>query len=175
MKKLFLILFIILIIILLFFGIKLYIDMYNTGQSTTLTGVDKETITDYIISLYEPYKETNENIKTFVSIQNLKIEINENKVIFYAWILTENYCEKNEKIEIVTSFSAPYKFTLDNAEIVKCEYISDGDYSIFPEDVKEQFSSIDIMDLKSEIKKQVITYYHKDSNFGINNIINDIK
>ena len=175
MKKLFLILFTILLIILFIFGIKLYIDMYNTGRSVTLIGVDKGKITDYIISLYEPYKGTNENFKTFVAIKDIKIKIKENEVVFYTWILTESYCEKNGKIELVTSSSMPYKFTLNNAEIVKCEYSSFDDYSIFPEDVKEQFSNIDNIELKSEIKRQIIIYYHKNYNLDINNIINDIE
>ena len=173
-KKIIIILIAIVISIILF----IFWNIYTAIPSARLT-VNYNKIEDYIISLSGSYKDKGENFKTFVAIKDLKTEIKKDKVIYYAWILSESYCEKNGKVEIVTGSSMPYKFTLVDTDIIKCEYSSFGDYSIFPKDVRKQFSLVDgtgILD--EEIDKQVKVYYEdkytEDYDVKVNNITNTI-
>lgn len=174
---------IIITLVLVLIAIILFVvwNMYSAIPNAVLT-VNYNKIEDYIISLSDGYKENKENFKTFVAIKDLKTEVKKDKVIYYAWILSESYCEKNGEVEIVTGTSMPYKFTLVDTDIIKCEYSYFGDYSIFPKDVRNQFSLVDgtgILD--KEIDEQVKQYYQDkyiEDNLievnGINDITNTI-
>jgi len=173
LKKIILILIAIIISLILF----IFCNMYTAIPSARLT-VDYKKIENYIISLSDGYKNNKENFKTFVALKSLKTEIKRDKVIYYAWILSESYCEKDGKVEIVTGSSIPYKFTLIDTDIIKCEYSYFGDYSIFPKDVRKQFPLVDRTILDEEIEKQVKSYYEDkytvDYDIKVNNITNTI-
>lgn len=160
MKKIILTFIVIVVIVCLTFAIVIWINMKNACRTTIALGVDKDRVTDYMISLYESYYENTENLKTFVIIKDLETEINEKsfQVTFYAWILTESYSEKNGNIERVARNSIPYKFTLYNTMVEKCELIEKNN---LPQNIIDNLPQSEEMELlEKEMEEQVYHYYN---------------
>lgn len=170
-KKLIFVIIIIMIFILFTFAIKIWIDINNTIPSTIVIGVDEYKIKDYITSIYKSNNKNIDHLKTFVIVKELETEVNKknHEVIFYAWILTESYCEKDGKIEEVAKDSMPYKFTLYDTVVKQCEFSKEysNDFSslehIFPENVRDKFpQEEEIKLLNREMEEQVYSYYNSN-------------
>lgn len=155
--------------------VKVLIDAINAIPSTIMIDfvIDYDEIKNYIIASYDSYNNNFDHFKTFVSIKDLaQVDIGTcHERILYAWVLSESYCIKNNKIELVISSSKPYKFTIIDTNLAKCETIEEEgkDYEtlkqLFPDDVIDSFYLIEEDNsLKKDIEQQVREYYKESIN-----------
>lgn len=175
MKKKLLLVMLTIATILIIISIRVLIDAINAIPSTIMIDfvIDYDEIKNYIITSYDSYNNSLDNFKTFVSIKDLlQVDIGTcHERILYAWVLSESYRIKNNNIELVVSSSKPYKFTIIDTNLAKCETIEDGvkDYEtlkqIFPDDVIDSFYLIEEDNsLNKDIEQQVREYYKESMN-----------
>lgn len=135
-------------------------------------------IKDYLISIGDTEQKDDKNVKTFVAFKTYLIEEKSNEYSVYAWVLQEQcYLEIND-IMNYSSFSAPYKFTLQKNEsydaysVVDSNHPRDGSY--YSEDIKTIFPDYVIKEmnlahkdgtierLQLQIEDQVQLYFHQE-------------
>lgn len=125
-----------------------------------------------------------ENYKVFTSIEKLGIEEDSNKTYVYAYIALESYYLQDGKLVQNSGSFAPYKFTIQNEEIINYEKPVDGSENmestekIFPKNVTNKIKKInsDNTSLRLDLEKQVDEYYEEYKvNDEYTNAISDIK
>lgn len=137
-------------------------------------------VVEYLVSKEEPHyyledkdsiPNTNiEDFNVFSSIKKLGIEEDEKKTYVYAYIAIESYYMQDGKLVINSGSFAPYKFTIENEQITKCEMPVDGAKNmestkeIFPKKVVEEIQKInnDNSDLRLDLENQVNEYYGRE-------------
>ena len=72
----------------------------------------------------------------------------ENKKYIYMWILVETYYVKDKELRMVEGSSMPYKFTIENDNVIKYENPKDGE--LYGSSIREMFPS--------NIAKKILSY-----------------
>ena len=151
-------------------------------------------VVEYLVSKEEPhyyledkYSKPNTNIedfKVFSSIKKLGIEEVSQKTYVYAYIAIESYYIQDGELVINSGSFAPYKFTIENEQITKCEKPEDGEgnlesmKAIFPEKIVDEIKKINsnYSDLRLDLENKVDEYYgtKKENGNYINMVSSEI-
>ena len=130
---------------------------------------------EYLIAQEEPhyrienkYEEINTNIndfKVFISMEKFGVEQKNDEIYVYVWALVESYYMQEGKLICNSGSSIPYKFTIIDENVEKCEQPLDGtEYApsikrIFTNEIARKIYDVDGSKLNKEVKKQVSEYY----------------
>ncbi len=152
---------------------------YVFDKSNTETVKDSEKyykiVEEYLIAQEEPhyrvenkYEEVNTNIdnfKVFISMEKFGVEQKNDEIYVYVWALVESYYIQEGKLICNSGSSIPYKFTIIDGNVEKCEQPLEGtNYApsikrIFPKEIVRKIYDVDGAKLNSDVKKQVREYY----------------
>ena len=132
-------------------------------------------VEEYLIAQEEPhyrienkYEEINTNIndfKVFISMEKFGVEQKNDEIYVYVWALVESYYMQEGKLICNSGSSIPYKFTIIDENVEKCEQPLDGtEYApsikrIFTNEIARKIYDVDGSKLNKEVKKQVSEYY----------------
>ena len=135
---------------------------------------------NYLVSKEEPHyylEDKNsipntdiEDFKVFSSLKKLGIEADNNKIYVYAYIAIESYYMQDGKLVLNSGSFSPYKFTIENDNIIQVEKPDDGSRNrqsteeIFPKEIVYMIQEInsDNSDLRLDLEKQVDEYYSRE-------------
>ena len=171
MKKGLVIIIFVIVFLILFGNIS-----YMATEKTVTNREDLyEKIEEYLVSLEEPHyfletKESTPNydisdFKVFTDIQKLGIKQKGNQFYVYVWATVQSYYVQDNQLVGNSGSSAPYKFIIENDEVIDCIKPEDGERyaesvkTIFPKDIREKMENLNTTDRNTNIKQQVDEYY----------------
>ncbi len=166
----------VIIIFVIVFLILLGTISYMATEKTVTNREDLyEKIEEYLVSLEEPHyfletKESTPNydisdFKVFTDIQKLGIKQKGNQFYVYVWATVQSYYVQDNQLVGNSGSSAPYKFIIENDEVIDCIKPEDGERyaesvkTIFPKDIREKMENLNTTDRNTNIKQQVDEYY----------------
>ncbi len=172
MKKVLVVIILVIVLVLILLGVGLYMTTERiVNNREDLYGKVEE----YLVSLEEPQyileskdDEPDYDIsdfKVFTDIQKLGIKQKENQFYVYVWATVQSYYVQDNQLVENSGSSAPYKFIIENDEVIDCIKPEDGERyaesikEIFPEDIREKMETLDVDSRNTNIKQQVDEYY----------------
>lgn len=96
-----------------------------------------------------------EDYMVFTDYEGFGIEEKDNKKYVYMWILSESYYVEDNTLKSSEGSSMPYKFSVENNEVVGYEIPKDGD-DLYVSSIKEMFPD--------SIENKVLSYEMDNSN-----------
>lgn len=111
----------------------------------------------------EEFATNGDDFKTFIDMAELGIEENGDETYVYVWALIESYSVQEELTS--TGSSMPYKFTIKDNNIIKCEIPEDGkDYAksiekIFPKEIRKKMKDSESLVNQEKLEAEAKKYY----------------
>lgn len=111
----------------------------------------------------EEFAINGDNFKTFIDMAELGIEENGDETYVYVWALIESYSVQEELTS--SGSSMPYKFTIKDNNIIKCEIPEDGaGYAksiekIFPKEIRKKMKDGENIVNQEKLENEAKQYY----------------
>lgn len=118
----------------------------------------------------EEFATNGDDFKTFIDMAELGIEENGDETYVYVWALIESYSVQEELTS--TGSSMPYKFTIKDNNIIKCEIPEDGEgyaksiEKIFPKEIRKKMKDSESLVNQEKLEAEAKKYYEYLGNNG---------